>query len=177
VEIGLSFFRTEADVPRASSEFYITFLTSPRLIDLCPKKESTAMIFQPQEQYMITTSLRFLMSFALALVLGMAQAADPKEAAEPAVKKSDTGICHDKTSASYGNTKKFTAFKTLDECVKSGGTLPAKTAAAAEPVVKKSDSGICHDKTSPSYERTKKFTEFKTVDECVKSGGKLPGAK
>ena len=126
---------------------------------------------------MITTSLRFLMSFALALVLGRAQAADPKEAAEPAVKKSDTGNCHDKTSASYGNTKKFTAFKTLDECVKSGGTLPAKTAAAVEPVVKKSDSGICHDKTSPSYERTKKFTEFKTVDECVKSGGKLPGAK
>ena len=93
------------------------------------------------------------------------------------MKKSDTGICHDKTSASYGNTKKFTAFKTVDECVKSGGTLPAKTAAAAEPVVKKSDSGICHDKSSPSYERTKKFTEFKTIDECVKSGGKLPGAK
>ncbi|MCE2783234.1 MAG: hypothetical protein LW702_15230 [Comamonadaceae bacterium] len=109
--------------------------------------------------------------------LGLALAADPKPAEEPAVKKSDTGICHDKTSASYGNTKKFTAFKTVDECVKSGGTLPAKTAAAAEPVVKKSDSGICHDKSSPSYERTKKFTEFKTIDECVKSGGKLPGAK
>ena len=126
---------------------------------------------------MSKTIFRFVMSFALALALGMAQAADPKEAAEPAVKKSDSGICHDKTSPSFGNTKKFTAFKTVDECVKSGGTLPAKTAAAAEPVVKKSDSGICHDKTSPSYERTKKFTEFKTVDECVKSGGKLPGAK
>ena len=126
---------------------------------------------------MITTSLRFLMSFALALGLGLAQAADPKEAAEPAVKKSDSGICHDKSSPSYERTKKFTEFKTVDECVKSGGTLPAKTAAAAEPVVKKSDAGICHDKTSPSYERTKKFTEFKTIDECVKSGGKLPGAK
>ena len=126
---------------------------------------------------MSKTVFRFVMSFALALALGMAQAADPKEAAEPAVKKSDSGICHDKTSPSFGNTKKFTAFKTVDECVKSGGTLPAKTAAAAEPVVKKSDAGICHDKTSPSYERTKKFTEFKTVDECVKSGGKLPGAK
>jgi len=126
---------------------------------------------------MSKTIFRFVMSFALALALGMAQAADPKEAAEPAVKKSDSGICHDKTSPSFGNTKKFTAFKTVDECVKSGGTLPAKTAAVAEPVVKKSDSGICHDKTSPSYERTKKFTEFKTVDECVKSGGKLPGAK
>ena len=123
------------------------------------------------------TNFLFLVPLLFGLGLGLAQAADPKEAAEPAVKKSDTGICHDKTSASYGNTKKFTAFKTVDECVKSGGTLPAKTAAAAEPVVKKSDAGICHDKTSPSYERTKKFTEFKTVDECVKSGGKLPGAK
>jgi hypothetical protein len=135
------------------------------------------VIFHPQEFDMSKTKFRFVMSFALALALGVAQAADPKEAAEPAVKKSEAGICHDKTSPSYGNTKKFTAFKTVDECVKSGGTLPAKTAAVAEPVVKKSDSGICHDKTSPSYERTKKFTEFKTVDECVKSGGKLPGAK
>jgi hypothetical protein len=135
------------------------------------------VIFHPQEFDMSKTKFRFVMSFALALDLGVAQAADPKEAAEPAVKKSEAGICHDKTSPSFGNTKKFTAFKTVDECVKSGGTLPAKTAAVAEPVVKKSDTGICHDKTSPSYERTKKFTEFKTVDECVKSGGKLPGAK
>lgn len=126
---------------------------------------------------MNTTSIRTFVAVLMSLYLGLAQAADPKDAADPAVKKSDTGICHDKSSASYANTKKFTAFKTLDECVKSGGTLPAKTAAAAEPVVKKSDSGICHDKNSPSYERTKKFTEFKTVDECVKSGGKLPGGK
>jgi len=73
---------------------------------------------------MTTTSLRFLMSFALALGLGLAQAADPKEAAEPAVKKSDSGICHDKSSPSYERTKKFTEFKTVDECVKSGGKLP-----------------------------------------------------
>ena len=75
---------------------------------------------------MSKTIFRFVMSFALALGLGlgMAQAADPKEAAEPAVKKSDSGICHDKTSASYERTKKFTEFKTVDECVKSGGKLP-----------------------------------------------------
>ena len=99
------------------------------------------------------------------------------KAADPVVKKSDSGICHDKTSPSFANTKKFTAFATIDECVKSGGKLPAGqpvAAAAAAPIVKKSDSGICHDSKSPSYERTKKFTEFKTVDECLKSGGKLP---
>ncbi len=116
-----------------------------------------------------------LLTTLLSLSLNLAQAADKKEAADPVVKKSDTGICHDKTSTSFGNTKKFAAFASMEECVKSGGRPAAgQPAAAAEPVVKKSDSGICHDKNSPSYERTKKFTEFKTVDECVKSGGTLP---
>jgi hypothetical protein len=46
--------------------------------------------------------------------------------AEVVVKKSDSGICHDKSSASYEKTQKFTPFKSLDECVKSGGTLPKK---------------------------------------------------
>jgi len=101
-------------------------------------------------------------------------------AADPAVKKSDSGICHEKGSASYGNTKKFTAFASIDECVKSGGKSSAGQPGAAAPstpaapMVKKSDSGICHDAKSPSFERTKKFTEFKTIDECLKSGGKLP---
>lgn len=43
---------------------------------------------------------------------------------EPAVKKSKTSICHDKTSSSYQQTTNFTAFKTMDECVKSGGRPP-----------------------------------------------------
>ena len=122
------------------------------------------------------TTHRILLTALLGLSLGVAHAADKKEAADPVVKKSDAGICHDKTSTSFGNTKKFTAFASMDECVKSGGRPAAgqPAAAAAEPVVKKSDSVICHDKNGPSYERTKKFTEFKTVDECVKSGGTLP---
>ncbi len=114
----------------------------------------------------------------LALLYNLSLAADKKDAAsDPVVKKSDSGICHEKGSPSYGNTQKFTAFASVDECVKSGGKLPAgqpAAAASATPVVKKSDSGICHDGKSPSYERTKKFTEFKTADECLKSGGKLP---
>ena len=113
--------------------------------------------------------------FSMSVALAADKPAD--KAAEPAVKKSDSGICHDKSSPSFDNTKKFTAFASVDECVKSGGKLPAgqpAAAAAATLIVKKSDSGICHDSKSPSYERTKKFTEFKTVDECLKSGGKLP---
>jgi hypothetical protein len=94
------------------------------------------------------------------------------QAADPAVKKSDSGICHDKSSTSYGATKKFEAFANMDACLKSGGRAPANT--VAEVVVKKSESGICHDKSSPSFEKTQKFTPFKTLDECVKSGGTLP---
>ena len=96
------------------------------------------------------------------------------QAADPAVKKSESGICHDKTSSSYGVTKKFESFPNMEACLKSGGRAPANAAAAAEMVVKKSESGICHDKSSASYEKTQKFTPFKTIDECVKSGGTLP---
>jgi hypothetical protein len=121
------------------------------------------------------TTHYFLLAAVLASSLSLAHAADKKEAADPVVKKSDAGICHDKTSTSFGNTKKFTAFASMDECVKSGGRPAAgQPTAAAEPIVKKSNSGICHDKNSTSYGQTKKFTEFKTVDECVKSGGTLP---
>ena len=121
------------------------------------------------------TRHHFLLATLLASSLNLAYAADKKEAADPVVKKSDSGICHDKSSNSYGNTKKFTAFASIDECVKSGGRpVAGQTPAAAPTLVKKSDAGICHDKNSTSYERTKKFTEFKTVDECVKSGGTLP---
>ena len=96
------------------------------------------------------------------------------QAADPAVKKSDTGICHEKSSASYGATKKFESFASLDACLKSGGRVPANAAAPEVVAVKKSESGICHDKSSASFEKTQKFTAFKTVDECVKSGGTLP---
>jgi hypothetical protein len=121
------------------------------------------------------TTHHFLLAALLTASLSVAHAADKKEAADPVVKKSDSGICHDKSSNSYGNTKKFTAFASMDDCVKSGGRPPVgQPATAAEPIVKKSDSGICHDKNSTSYGQTKKFTEFKTLDECVKSGGTLP---
>jgi curli biogenesis system outer membrane secretion channel CsgG len=53
-------------------------------------------------------------------------AAASTAAADPEVKKSDAGICHDKTSNGYKQTKNYTAFKTMDECTKSGGRAPKK---------------------------------------------------
>jgi len=46
--------------------------------------------------------------------------------ADPEVKKSNAGICHEKTSNGYKQTKNFTPFKTMDECIKSGGRAPKK---------------------------------------------------
>ena len=51
-------------------------------------------------------------------------AAAAKAGEEPAVKKSKNNICHDKTSSSYKQTTNFTAYKTMDECTKSGGRPP-----------------------------------------------------
>ena len=86
-----------------------------------------------------TTYLFALMSLCLAFSSSFA--ADPKPAdakavapattpapaataEEPAVKKSKTSICHDKSSPSYKQTKNFTEFKTMDDCIKSGGRAP-----------------------------------------------------
>lgn len=45
---------------------------------------------------------------------------------EDPVKKSKTGICHAPGTTYYARTKNFTPFKTLDECLKSGGRLPKR---------------------------------------------------
>jgi len=45
--------------------------------------------------------------------------------AEP-VKLSKSGICHAPNTTYYSQTKNFTPFKTLDECLKAGGRLPKK---------------------------------------------------
>jgi len=44
----------------------------------------------------------------------------------PAVKKSDTGICHEEGTNYYKNTKNFTAYDSLEKCLNSGGRLPKK---------------------------------------------------
>ncbi len=45
---------------------------------------------------------------------------------DPPVKMSSTGICHAQGSTYYNQTKKFTAYKTMDECLKAGGRMPKK---------------------------------------------------
>jgi hypothetical protein len=46
-------------------------------------------------------------------------------AADP-VKMSNSGICHPPNTTYYAQTKNFTPYKSLDECLKAGGRLPKK---------------------------------------------------
>lgn len=48
------------------------------------------------------------------------------QAASDIVKKSTSGICHDKNSQYYAKTKNFKPYKTMKECLNSGGRLPKK---------------------------------------------------
>jgi hypothetical protein len=42
------------------------------------------------------------------------------------VKMSNTGICHAPNTTYYEQTKNFTPYKTLDDCLKAGGRVPKK---------------------------------------------------
>ena len=69
---------------------------------------------------MKTITLILLLAFSLT---GHAQTENTSPSAG-VVKKSKSGICHAPSSSHYERTKNFTPFKTLDECLKSGGRLP-----------------------------------------------------
>ena len=47
-------------------------------------------------------------------------------AQEKPVKMSNSGICHAPNTTYYEQNKKFTPYKTLDECLKAGGRTPKK---------------------------------------------------
>lgn len=63
----------------------------------------------------------FLVPVILLLMLFLAGCSS-----DPAVKKSNTGICHEEGTNYYKNTKNFTPYNSLDECLNSGGRLPKK---------------------------------------------------
>lgn len=48
------------------------------------------------------------------------------QSGEPYIKKSNTGICHEKGTNFYNNTKNFTTYNSIDDCLSSGGRLPKK---------------------------------------------------
>lgn len=48
------------------------------------------------------------------------------DSSNPPVKKSKTGICHPQGGTYYRQTKNFTPYQSMDECIKSGGRPPKK---------------------------------------------------
>ena len=46
---------------------------------------------------------------------------------DPPVKMSSSEICHAQGSTYYSQTKKFTAYRTLVECLEAGGRMPKKS--------------------------------------------------
>ena len=51
-------------------------------------------------------------------------ACDNIQNTNPNVKKSSIGICHEKGSQYYKQTKKYDRFNTIEDCLDSGGRLP-----------------------------------------------------
>ena len=47
-------------------------------------------------------------------------------AQEKPVKMSNSGICHAPNTTYYEQTKNFTPYKSLDDCLKAGGRMPKK---------------------------------------------------
>lgn len=69
----------------------------------------------------------FSWCLALTVTFGSIAATSPNEAK---VKLASSGICHDKSSASFSRTKHYQAFDTIAGCIAQGGRLPkAKTKA------------------------------------------------
>ena len=72
------------------------------------------------------------------LVLGLPTFAPAAE--QPAVKKSEQGICHERGSATYQRTRHYESFDSMEACLASGGRL-AKNAAGEVGADEKADDG------------------------------------
>ena len=72
---------------------------------------------------MYTFSRKLILSL---LAMGIMSVGAIADNSNPPVKKSNTGICHPKGGTYYEQTKNFTPFKSMDECIKSSGRPPKK---------------------------------------------------
>ena len=63
------------------------------------------------------------------VLLALSAPAFTQSQAEPPVKKSEQGICHERGTATYKRTIHFEAFDSMDTCLASGGRI-AKNAPA-----------------------------------------------
>ena len=64
-------------------------------------------------------------SILIAVVLSTFFGAGVQAQSEP-VKMSKSGICHAPNTTYYNQTKNYTPYKTLKECLNAGGRMPKK---------------------------------------------------
>ncbi len=68
---------------------------------------------------------KLLLILVLLFTSNIITAGEPPKSNEP-VKISKSGICHAPNSTYYNKTKNFTPYKTLKDCLDSGGRLPRR---------------------------------------------------
>lgn len=90
-------------------------------------------------------SLNYLYIFILFFYCSFSYAAE--------VKKSKSGLCHDKYSSYYDRTKNFQPFSTLEDCIDSGGRLPKNYKGKALKV----SSSKNHSATQSNYGASPKY--------------------
>ncbi len=78
------------------------------------------------------------------------------------VKKSRSGICHDQSSSSYVQTKHYTEFANLEECLTSGGRLPrgysVKQSASSDAVPSPSQKEIAYSHQTSDEHRLQEYS-------------------
>ena len=80
---------------------------------------------QPTAQIKVASWPKKLLLSVLALFL-MLLSTGCSTSGSPNVKKSTTGICHEKGTNYYKNTKTFDSFSSIEDCLNSGGKLSKK---------------------------------------------------
>jgi hypothetical protein len=85
-----------------------------------PKALNMLLIYSLSYVSLIIMKIKTFSFLAILLVSNLAFAQ------EKPVKMSNSGICHAPNTTYYEQTKKFTPYKSLDECLKAGGRMPKK---------------------------------------------------
>jgi len=81
--------------------------------------------FHNFDHFYFYDSLRIMKNTIISLILGLLVSSSVFGQSD-VVKKSKTGICHVPGSHYYVQTKHYVPFKTLNDCLKSGGRLPKR---------------------------------------------------
>ncbi len=72
-------------------------------------------------------ALKTRLFLLLAMVAGFCLTADVAYAnEEPPIKMSKSGICHAQGTSYYAQTKNYTAYNTMEECLRAGGRKPKR---------------------------------------------------